>query len=34
LKAPRLDKETVALLPYRFAANLSKLETHTGDAYE
>jgi hypothetical protein len=34
LKAPRLDKETVGLLPYRFAANLSKLETHTGEAHE
>ena len=28
LKAPRMDKETVALLPYKFAANLSKLETY------
>jgi molybdopterin/thiamine biosynthesis adenylyltransferase len=28
LKAPRMDKQTVALLPHRFAANLSKLETH------
>ena len=28
LKAPRLDKETVAALPYKFAANLSKLETY------
>lgn len=27
-KAPRLDKETVARLPYKFAANLSKLETY------
>lgn len=27
LKAPRMDKETVALLPHKFAANLSKLET-------
>jgi hypothetical protein len=27
-KAPRLDKETVAALPYKFAANLSKLETY------
>jgi hypothetical protein len=31
LKAPHLDKETVALLPYRFAAHLSKLETHKGE---
>ena len=29
LKAPRLDKETVALLPHKFAANLTKLETYT-----
>lgn len=28
LKAPRLDRETVAALPYRFAANLTRLETH------
>ena len=28
LKAPRMDKETVAVLPYKFAANLTKLETH------
>jgi hypothetical protein len=28
LKAPRLDRETVALLPNRFVANLSKLETY------
>ena len=28
LKAPRLDRETVAALPYKFAANLSKLETY------
>jgi hypothetical protein len=34
LKAPRLDKETVKLLPYRFAANLSKLETYKGEAHE
>jgi hypothetical protein len=27
LKAPRLDPDTVAVLPYRFAANLTKLET-------
>ena len=27
LKAPRMDQETVALLPHKFAANLSKLET-------
>ena len=26
-KAPRMDQETVALLPHKFAANLSKLET-------
>lgn len=34
LKAPRLDKETVKLLPYRLAANLSKLETYKGEAHE
>ena len=28
MKAPRLDQETVALLPYKLAANLSKLETY------
>jgi hypothetical protein len=28
LKAPRMDKETVAVLPYKFAANLTKLETY------
>jgi hypothetical protein len=28
LKAPRMDKETVALLPYKFAANLTRLETY------
>ena len=28
LKAPRLDKETVAQLPYRLAANMTKLETY------
>jgi len=28
LKAPRMDAETVAALPYQFVANLSKLETH------
>jgi hypothetical protein len=27
MKAPRMDKETVEVLPYRFAANLTKLET-------
>lgn len=27
-KAPRMDKETVARLPHKFAANLSKLETY------
>jgi molybdopterin/thiamine biosynthesis adenylyltransferase len=29
LKAPSLDKETQALLPHKFAANLTKLETST-----
>lgn len=29
LKAPRMDRETVELLPHKFAANLTKLETHT-----
>ena len=28
LKAPRMDRETVAVLPYKFVANLSKLETY------
>ena len=28
LKAPRMDKETQSILPYKFAANLTKLETH------
>jgi molybdopterin/thiamine biosynthesis adenylyltransferase len=28
VKAPRMDSETVAVLPYKFVANLSKLETH------
>ena len=27
-KAPRMDAETVAVLPYKFVANLSKLETY------
>jgi molybdopterin/thiamine biosynthesis adenylyltransferase len=29
LKAPRLDRETVASLPHKFAANLTKLETYS-----
>ena len=28
LKAPRMDAETVAMLPHKFVANLSKLETY------
>ena len=28
MKAPRMDRETVEVLPYKFVANLSKLETH------
>lgn len=28
LKAPRMDAETVAVLPYKFGANLSRLETY------
>ena len=28
MKAPRMDSETVAGLPYKFVANLSKLETY------
>jgi len=28
LKAPRMDRETVALLPHKLVANLSQLETH------
>jgi hypothetical protein len=27
LKAPRMDKETVALLPHKFVANMTRLET-------
>jgi hypothetical protein len=27
IKAPRMDKETQSVLPYKFAANLTKLET-------
>ncbi len=34
MKAPRMDSETVALLPHKFAANLSKLETYRGGRYE
>jgi len=33
-KAPRMDQETVALLPHKFAANLSKLETWKGGQNE
>jgi hypothetical protein len=29
MKAPRLDRETVAMLPHKLAANLSRLETYT-----
>jgi hypothetical protein len=28
IKAPRMDKETQQMLPYKFAANLTKLETY------
>jgi hypothetical protein len=28
MKAPRMDAETVAVLPHKFGANLSKLENH------
>jgi hypothetical protein len=28
LKAPRMDRETISALPYKFAANLTKLETY------
>jgi len=31
MKAPRLDTETVAGLPHKLAANLSKLETYQGE---
>ena len=34
MKAPRMDSETVALLPHKFAANLSKLETYLGGRHE
>ena len=36
LKAPRMDPETVAILPHKFAANLSKLETYQwkGESHE
>lgn len=34
LKAPRLNKETVAVLPYKLAANLSKLETTKEKSHE
>ena len=34
MKAPRLDQETVELLPHKFVANLSKLETHRGGRHE
>jgi hypothetical protein len=34
MKAPRMDKETVELLPYKLAANLSKLETYRGGQHE
>ena len=34
MKAPRMDSETVELLPHKFNANLSKLETHRGGRYE
>jgi len=29
LRAPRMDQDTVALLPHKFAANLTKLETYS-----
>ena len=28
MKAPRMDRETVEMLPHKFAANLTKLETY------
>jgi hypothetical protein len=28
LKAPRMEKEMIEILPYKFAANLTKLETY------
>jgi len=28
MRAPRMDRETIELLPHKFAANLSKLETY------
>jgi hypothetical protein len=34
MKAPRMDRETVELLPHKFVANLSKLETHRGGRHE
>jgi hypothetical protein len=34
MKAPRMDKETLAMLPHKFVANLSLLETHKGGCHE
>lgn len=34
MKAPRMDRETVELLPHKFVANLSRLETHKGGRHE
>ncbi len=34
LKAPRMDKKTVSLLPHKFAANLSMLEIWKGEPHE
>ena len=34
MKVPRMDRETVELLPHKFVANLSKLETHKGGRHE
>jgi len=34
MKASRMDPETVARLPHKFVANLSRLETHGGGAHE
>jgi hypothetical protein len=34
MKAPRMDRETIELLPHKFVANLSKLETYRGGRHE
>lgn len=34
LKAPRMDQQTIETLPYKFVANMTKLETHKGGAHD